>query len=451
VIPVVDAFNLQQPACIVIVGAGGKTSALFRLAHAYARTRPVLVSNTAHLGVEQGRFANRVIRVEQSGDVPVFENGLPEGVTLITGPADDRGRTLGLAGEILELVHALAVRCHAPLLIEADGSRGLPLKAPADWEPPIPDFADWVIVTAGLSGLGKPLTEENVFRSDIFARLADLTPGALVSPDSVAKVLLHPSGGLKNIPDRAGRIALLNQADTPEQQVAGTIIAEQLLGAYQRVVVASMNGADPAGPVAQVHQVIQPVAGIVLAAGGAERMGKPKQLLDWQGEPMVRRAAKAALEAGLDPVVVVTGAYGPDVRQAVDGLKLRVVNNKQWAEGQSSSLRAGLQALPEQVGAAVFLLADQPFVDAALIHAVLESYRQTLAPVVAPGVKGQRANPVLFDQRTFGDLMELKGDAGGRQIFGKWVVQFVEWEDERILLDVDTMKDYRKLTGTGTG
>jgi hypothetical protein len=81
VIPIVDAFNLQQPACIVIVGAGGKTSALFRLARAYARTRPVLVSNTAHLGVEQGRFANRVIRVEQSGDVPVFENGLPEGVT----------------------------------------------------------------------------------------------------------------------------------------------------------------------------------------------------------------------------------------------------------------------------------------------------------------------------------------------------------------------------------
>ena len=192
---------------------------------------------------------------------------------------------------------------------------------------------------------------------------------------------------------------------------------------FDRVVVAALHGADPLGPQAEVHAVYQPVAGIILAAGSAQRMGHPKQVLEWDGEPLVRRAARTALEAGLDPVVVVTGAYPEEVVRALEGLNLRVVNNPDWEDGQSTSVRAGVAALPARTDAAVFLLADQPFVSSQLIRELFDRHAQTLAPIVAPSVMGQRANPVLFDRRTFSDLMALTGDSGGRQVLGKWGVE----------------------------
>ncbi len=436
------AFGLAQERVVALTGAGGKTSALFRLARASGPA--ALVTNTAHLAVEQGRFADRVFRAERPGDLPAFETGLPDGVTLITGPADARGRTQGLKDALLERVHELAVRSNAPLFIEADGSRGRPLKAPADWEPPIPLIAGCVITCAGLSGLGKPLSEEWVYRPEDFSRLSGIPLGEAVSAAGLERVLLHPMGGLKNIPPGARRLALLNQADSAGLQASAGGLARHLTIEFERVVVASLRGPGEPGTEPQVHAVYRPIAGVILAAGAAVRMGHPKQLLDWQGEPLVRRAARTALEAGLSPVVVVGGAYQAELESALAGLNLRVVNNPDWREGQSSSVRAGLLGLPAQTGGAVFLLADQPFASAGLIEALIRCHAETQCPAAAPVSGGRRANPVLFDRCTFDDLSALRGEAGGRQILGKWGFQAVDWPDERILLDIDDPEDYRR-------
>ena len=193
-----EAFGLTAHHTIAISGAGGKTSALFRLAYDYRA--PVIVSNTAHLAVEQGRFADRVFQVEKPSDVPDFPSGLPDGVTLITGTTDARGRMKGLEGEVMEQVRQLARQINVPLLLEADGSRGLPLKAPADWEPPIPGFVDQVIVCAGLMGIGKPLTANWVYRAEDFSRLSGIALNDTVMPEGLACVLLHEHGGLEEHP-----------------------------------------------------------------------------------------------------------------------------------------------------------------------------------------------------------------------------------------------------------
>jgi molybdenum cofactor cytidylyltransferase len=357
----------------------------------------------------------------------------------------------GLEGQALERVRQLARRFNVPLLLEADGSRGLALKAPADWEPPIPAFADQVIVCAGMTGIGKPLSADWVYRPEDFSRLSGIPLNDPVTLEGLARVLLHEQGGQKNIPDGAERIIFLNQADTPELREAALELARSLLAGYDRVVVASLHGVDPRGPKAEVHAVYQPVAGIILAAGSARRMGRPKQVLDWDGEALVRRAARAAQEAGLEPVIVITGAFHTEVADALRGLKFRVVNNLDWESGQSTSVRAGVNALPPRTGAAVFLLADQPFVNSKLIRGLTVRHAQTLAPIVAPAVKGQRANPVLFDRRTFTDLMALTGDSGGRQVMGKWGVELVGWEDARILLDIDDDEDYQEALKQNLG
>jgi len=188
-----------------------------------------------------------------------------------------------------------------------------------------------------------------------------------------------------------------------------------------------------------------PVAGIILAAGASTRLGQPKQLLPWRGQPVIRHVAQTALSAGLDPVVVVTGALGEPIRQALAGLAIQVVHNPAWAEGQSTSVRCGLQALPDAAGAVVILLADQPQVPVTLVGKLVEIYRSQPVEIVAPQVQDRRANPVLFDRSVFADLLALQGDTGGRAVFSRHAVTWLPWLDESLLLDIDTWEDYQRL------
>ena len=195
----------------------------------------------------------------------------------------------------------------------------------------------------------------------------------------------------------------------------------------------------------QVHSIYEPIAAILLAAGESKRLGEPKQLLDWHGQPFIRHIAKTALEAGLSPVVVVLGAHEDQIRPALQDLAVDIVYNTDWAAGQSSSVRMGLSALPESTGAAIFLLVDQPHVPITLLHKLVATHRTTLAPIIAPEVDGQRGNPVLFDRSTFADLGGISGDVGGRAIFSRHQVTWIPWLDASLALDVDTWEDYDKL------
>jgi molybdenum cofactor cytidylyltransferase len=428
-----QALRISDSACLALVGAGGKTTALFQLARELSP--PVIVSATTHLHVDQTKLADSHWTLERPQDLDDLEKNL-RGVMLVSGPVNG-DRTTGLDKETLSRLRAVCV-CHSlPLLIEADGSRQHPLKAPASHEPPIPDFVETVIVVAGLSGLGKPLTQEFVHRPEIFARLSSLAPTEAITSKALLRVLTHPAGGLKNIPEQARRLVLLNQAGTPELQSIGGKLAQDLLADFDAVILGTLE---------PLHvQTFEPIAGIILAAGEAKRFGQLKQLLDYRGQPFVRMVAKTALAAGLSPVVVVTGANAEAVEAAVYDLPITITRNALWQNGQSSSIQAGLCALPVKTGAAIFLLADQPQVMPTVIHALAGEHTRTLAPILAPLVAGQRANPVLFDRVTFPHLMELTGDVGGRAIFGKHQVTYLPWHDQALLVDVDTPEDFERL------
>ena len=455
---------------VAFTGSGGKTTALFQLAHALSgATReagsavegPVIVTATTHLHVDQVKLADSHWIGEKSADFAALEENL-HGVMLVTGPVDG-DRTKGLDEELIRWLHELCGAHNLPLLIEADGSRQRPLKAPAEHEPVVPEFVGTVVVVAGLSGLGKLLTDEYVHRAERFRRLAGATGEEAVTPEMVVKVLSHPDGGLKGIPEKALRVALLNQADTPELQSIGGRMAQDLLVAFDAVVVGTLERA--------ALQTFEPTAGIILAAGGASRFGSPKQLLDWHGKPFVRQVAETALSAGLSPVVVVTGAYAEASGAAVHDLPLTISHNPNWKQGLGSSLQTGLASLSQphpafghppllspvrgekgrvgegkrEVGSAVFLLADQPQVPPTLLRALVEQHCRELSPIVAPLVQGQRSNPVLFDRVTFPELMSITGDLGGRAIFSKFPVAYVPWHDESLLIDVDTPEDLKRL------
>ncbi len=190
-----------------------------------------------------------------------------------------------------------------------------------------------------------------------------------------------------------------------------------------------------------------PVAAVLLAAGGSRRMGQSKQLLPIDGQPMVRRVAQTVCQAGLAQVVVVVGAEGDRVARALAGLDLEIVHNQAWAQGMSTSVRAGMEALRPEIEAALLVLADQPGLTIDALEALVEAYRATRAPIVAPYYRGRRGNPVLFARSLFADLGQVEGDQGGRALLVRHEqeVARVDLDDVAILLDVDTRHDYEGL------
>ncbi len=365
-------------------------------------------------------------------------------MTLVTGPFEADSRSLPSPPDVLRALRSEAISGERILLIEADGARQKPLKAPAQHEPPIPIWVPMVVVVAGLSGLGQPLSSEHVHRPEIFSKLSGLEMGGEVTGEALTTVLLDRLGELKNIPNGARRCLLLNQADSPELQSQANGLVPALLTEYEAVVVTKLESH-------LVHAVHERCAGVILAAGEATRYGQPKQLLLWRGEPFIRAVAKTALAAGLTPVVVVTGAGAESVESALASLPVAIATNDQWRTGQASSIRVGLEAIPPAAGSAVFLLADQPQVTPQVIRALVETHAGDLHPIVAPLIRDERrGNPVLFDRSTFADLLGLQGESGGRSLFSKHRVEYIPWHDDRLLLDVDTPEDYRQLLADDT-
>lgn len=465
-----QALRADTSNCIAFVGSGGKTTAVFQLARQL--TPPVIVTATSHLGIWQVPFADTHIVAKSHGDLANLEKDL-KGVVLVTGDTKD-DKFQPVHHEVSASLREFCASHSIPLLIEADGSRQKPLKGWAEHEPPIPDFVDHVVTVVGLSGLGKPLTEEYAHRPEIFTELSGLRAGDLIDSNALTRVLLHDKSSLRNTPSRARRTVLLNQADTPELQASAGAMTKMLLSKYHSVVIASLEQE-------KIFAAHEPVAGVILAAGGSARYGESKQLLDWRGEPFVRVVAKRALEAGLSPVMIVTGANAEQVESAVKDLDARIVRNNDWASGQASSIRVGVIALKqppppfgrlpqirqgmrldnqnlnvgfgggwEGVGGAIFLLVDQPQITSSILQALSEKHAEGLYPIVAPMVMDRRANPVLFDRRTFNDLLTLEGDTGGRAIFHKHKVEYLPWHDDRLLLDVDTPEHYQRLLADET-
>lgn len=192
------------------------------------------------------------------------------------------------------------------------------------------------------------------------------------------------------------------------------------------------------------------VAAVVLAGGASTRLAgdRLKQLLRLGGESLVRRAARAALASRAGAlVVVVVGCQADRVAPEVADLPCRVVTNPSWRLGQSTSVRAGLAALPRTARAAIFLPCDQPAVDAALLDRLIAAFEANPAPAVYPSYQGRPGSPTLVSRDLFRELTHLTGDTGARALLGphRERAVAVELDDPAALLDIDTEEAWRLL------
>lgn len=191
------------------------------------------------------------------------------------------------------------------------------------------------------------------------------------------------------------------------------------------------------------------IAALVLAAGQSRRMGGVNKLLSIiDGRPLVAGAVEAALRSRASPVIVVTGFQAQEVRSALDGREVTFVHNPDYARGMASSLRRGVNAVPEEAAGVIVCLADMPRIAAAHLDRLVATHAgDGDCSICVPVFDGRRGNPVLWDRRFFAELAAIEGDTGGRALLKQYAdcVCTVEMEDDAILGDIDTPGDLAGL------
>jgi len=195
----------------------------------------------------------------------------------------------------------------------------------------------------------------------------------------------------------------------------------------------------------------KPTAGIILAAGMSTRLGRSKQLLRLKGKPLLEWVVDACLDSLLDRIVLV---LGHDARQVIKilepkfaGTRIQIAFNPRYREGMSRSLKTGLTALGLQPPSVMFLLGDQPLIDAVVIDRMLKSFWNSKKNICVPVFKGTRGNPVIFGRHFYRLIRETENDIGARRIIETHPDQVlaVEVEQRLYFLDVDTEADLKTL------
>ncbi|WP_288425356.1 nucleotidyltransferase family protein [uncultured Spirosoma sp.] len=189
------------------------------------------------------------------------------------------------------------------------------------------------------------------------------------------------------------------------------------------------------------------IATIILAAGGSSRLGQPKQLIQSNGETLVRRMAQQALALRAGPVVVVLGANQDRIMKELTGLAITTVVNPTWAEGMASSLRTGLRALDtESTEAFLVVLTDQPYVTADLLQQLIDTRQSTGRGIIASryaepdGILGV---PALFDNHYRREFLNLTGDTGARKLIQQYASDSTGIHFPLAGIDLDTPADLR--------
>ena len=463
-----EALDVRTGDVVAFVGAGGKTSAMMRLARELAsQGRTVVVTTTTHIWEP---VFGQVAAIVLEPDSATILRQLPDLLRRFGALAVASGYAEAAAGEPYRKLAALSpalVNEIAALpgvdnvLVEADGARGRSLKAPAEYEPVVPSGATLLVPVAAVDALGLPLAEPTVHRPELAAELTGLRLGDPITPLAVVVVLASERGGLKGRPTAARVVPLLNKVENASREEGALQVARLLLRwpAIDHVVLGAVG---PAGGPAAIQAIRRRddvsqsavlagprVAAVLLAAGASRRFGSPKQLLPVAGRAMVARVTAAVLASQADEVLVVVGSRAEETVQALAGLPVRTVLNPEWEAGMASSMRVGLSQVSPAMDAVLFVLADQVNLTTGEVDAVISAYAMALAEspptsrIVAPVHGGKRGNPVLFERSLFPELMAVKGDQGGRELMKRHpgFVLEVEVPTHGILNDVDTPQD----------
>lgn len=441
-----EALRVQRGDVISFVGAGGKTSALFRLADELRQAGwRVLATTTTRVAAYEAAQAPSAIEI--AGEMPVTrirEHLNNYGfVFLYAAGGDQQHKIMGLpSGQIGDLIDRVNSDV---LLVEADGARRLPFKVPREHEPVIPPETTLVVLVAGADALDQPLDEAHVYNATRLCERYGFAEGERLLPAWMAVALRDPQLGLRGVPDHARVCVLLNKVPPDGYLLRRARRVAQLTLLSPRIDAVAL------GAMHSLHEPVwelqRRVAAIVLAAGSSTRMGQSKVLLPWDRRRTVIEAVVARLLVlRLADIVVVTGHRAGEVERTLADLPVRTVFNPAYQRGEMlSSLQTGLQTLSPEIAACLVMMGDQPMMNIRTVDQIVLAYAQGKGEIVAPVYEGRRGHPVLFDRRFWPELLALQ-EGAPRDVIRRYpeYQYLVPAHDDSILRDLDTPEQYHR-------
>jgi len=437
------AFNLQpEKELIAFVGGGGKTSLLFTLGAALPGRR-ILTTTTRIFAAQMDRAQELIFATENTEENEKNIRAALErsNICLVVGEvAGDKA--VGVSPELPG--RWLAHPDVDFVLVEADGSRMRPIKAPAEHEPVIPPETTLVVPVVGIDALDGRFSQVT-HRPEIAAELLHWSVFSdQLSASDVARLIAHPQGGLKGVPAGARVVPFINKVETAVQLHAARQIAHQLLqtSRIERVIIGAMKLAQP---VLEVHQR---VTAVILAAGQGKRMGQQtKQLLPWGRSTVLGQTIANVQQTAVHNHLVITGHEAEAVNHIAQAAGVQTVHNPDFATGEMiSSLQTAVRALDESVTAVLVVLADQPMIESQTMDLLLEAYWQGHSDLIAPVFAGKRGNPVLIGRRYFDELLALPPTDAPRTLLRRHAdkLHLVEVPTDAILRDLDDPQQYAR-------
>lgn len=436
------AFEVTPGDVIALVGAGGKTSTLVALGHELSQAgMRVLATTTTRIGIDQL-------------DLMPYATTLDEGLRHLSLTLGEN-RFVFLYNEIrgtkvhgpgLEWIPRLLDSVDSDvLLVEADGARGLPLKAPRSHEPVIPTESTLVVPIASLSVLGQPLDDEHVYNAQAIDARYGFGLGNRVKSPWIAQVLRDEELGLRGVPSHSRVTVLLNQTSpSGYTRARARLIAQFVLRSprINGVAIGSVRSADP------IFEVQRHVGAIVLAAGLSRRMGQPKVLLPWtRGRSILEQILEQLILARIPNVIVVTGHRAGEVTELATRAGVGTVFNEHYATGEMlSSVKAGLRAMPEHVSAVFIVLGDQPRIQARILNQLLVAYSEGVSDLIAPSFQMRRGHPILIGRRYWPEILALPDNGAPRDVIDRHQdkLAYITVDNDSVLRDVDTPEEYRQ-------
>ncbi len=436
-----DALDVQRGDVVSFVGAGGKTSALIRLGRELAAAGwRVLATTTTRIATEE---------LDEFPWSTRWRFSLLRGSRELATLLDDHGfvfvyqeiRNDKATGIPYEYVSRLMDEMNADvLLVEADGSRRLPLKTPYSYEPVWPPDTTIAVPVAGLDVLGKPLDETHVYNPQPALERYGFRYGEPIQPAWLAQIVRDETLGLKDVPEGARVVALLNKADMSGRMRSRARRVAQMILRSPRVDSVAIGAMQfPADPVFEVQRRI---AAVVLAAGLSTRMGQSKMLLSWGERTVIEAVVQRLIPFHFSQIVVVTGFESKTLKQILTDYPVKTVFNTRYEKGEMrSSLKAGLRALAKATGACLVVMGDQPQIPTRVILQVLRTASQNTISVVAPYYQGQRGHPILIPRKTWPQLLRMRRGAP-RDVIKQYPILKVPVKNDAILRDIDTPEQY---------
>ena len=438
-----QAFDLVRGDVVAFVGAGGKTSLMVGMGYELVEAGwRVLATTTTHLSEDQlGLFP---ATLPSDADASMISQALSEKQFVLLHDEVRGGRVYG---PTLEWTRRLLDNVDSDvLLVEADDADGLPFKAPFSDEPRIPLETSLVIATASLSAVGAPLDKDNVYNPQAMIDKYGFVENSPVKSPWLAQVLRDEELGLRGVPQNARVRIFLNQ--TPEHGYArgrARMIARLSLQSKRisAVALGSVRGAEP------VHELQRPVGALVLASGNPRSPDLSTMLQPCErGQAALARVTEQIIRSRIDHIRVVTGHSARDARKVIKHLGVKIAHNRAWKSGGFiSSLKAGLDSLPDQVAAVLVVPGDQARIQPKTIYQILSLYARCEGDFLIPRYRNCCGYPVLIGRNYWPEILKMPGYYDLPAIIEHYAaaITFLDVDSHCILREGD-ISDHRKIS-----